>query len=186
MSLTKQHKKNKETISMKKLFTIILSAVLLAALFAGCAKKPADSGKNIEGSVDEILQRIYDGLDESIRLPHLMSIPLSEDMGTENDGIKIGYYIGSTGIPFTEGVASEAAIGGAYSVCLLRMTGNADIEKAKKDIKDNVDPSKWICYTADIVIVDNIGDLVILIMTNNETMPGVGQAIHDNFKELSK
>jgi hypothetical protein len=136
--------------------------------------------------VDEVLQRIYDGLDKTIQLPFLMSIPLSEDMGLENDGIKISYYIGTTGIPFTEGVASEAAIGGAYSVCLLRMKNNANIEKAKKDIKDSVNPSKWICYTTDVVIVDNIGDLVILIMTNDETAPGVGQARHDSFKKLAE
>jgi len=170
---------------MKKIAVIILAAILLASFCVGCATKPADGGNHIEGALEEILERIYAGLDESYKLPFLMSTLLSEDMGVENDGIKISYYIGVKGIPFTEGVASEAAIGGAYSVCLLRMEKGADIEKVKSDIGDNVDPNKWICYRADSVIVDNTGDLVILIMTSDETSPGLGQAIHDSFNKLT-
>jgi len=169
---------------MKKRVSIILSVILLAVLLAGCTPDSGAGGKTIEGTVEEILERIYDGLGEDVQLPFVMNAPLSEDMGVENDGIRITYYLGVTGIPFAEGVASEAAIGGAYSICLLRMEKGADIEKAKKDIKDNVDPRKWICYMADVVIVDNIGDLVILIMTNDETAPGLGQAIYDSFKAL--
>jgi len=169
---------------MKRLCAACLGLVLLLLLFSGCSSSSKGTDKNIEGSVEDILQRIYDGLDESIQLPFLMNVPLSDDMGVANDGIRIDYYIGVSGVQFTEGVASEAAIGGAYSVCLLRMEKNADIEKAKKDIEDNVDPNKWICYLADTVIVDNVGDLLILIMTNDETVPGLGQAIHDSFLRL--
>jgi len=176
----------KRSFPMKKLTAVLLCFTLLAALFTAC-KTASDSntgGKNIEGTVEEIMQRIYDNLDESIQKPMLMNTPLSEDMGIQNDSYRIEYFIGAKNIPFIEGVASEAAIGGAYSVCLLRMEANADIEKAKTDIKDNVDPAKWICYIADSVIVDNVGDLVILIMTNSETMPGLGEAIQDSFKNL--
>ncbi|MDR0248223.1 MAG: hypothetical protein LBI44_00950 [Oscillospiraceae bacterium] len=171
---------------MKKLLAFAALAAILAAVLTGCAAKDGKGEKNVEGTVDEILERVYGGLDESAQLPMLMSIPLSEDMGVANDGIRIDYYIGQTGIPFTEGVASEAAIGGAYSVCLLRMADGADIEKAKADIRAGVKPDKWICYTADTVIVDNIGDLVILIMTNNESAPGLGQAIRDSFGKLTE
>ena len=171
---------------MKKWLSVILGIMLFAFSLVGCSTNSSGNGKNIEGTVEEILQQIYEGLEDSSQLPFLTNIPLFEDIGEGNDGRKISYYIGAKGIPFIEGIASEAAIGGAYSVCLLRMENNADIEKAKKDIKDNVDPNKWICYTADTVIVDNIGDLVLLIMTNNQTAPGLGNAIYDSFKKLAK
>lgn len=172
---------------MKKFFMKVISVILFILLLAGCGSSAgggSGGGANVEGGVEELLQRIYDGLGADIQLPFLMNIPLSEDMGVDVDGIRISYYLGTTGIPFSEGVASEAAIGGAYSVCLLRMNAGADIEKAKKDIADNVDSAKWICYIADKVIVDNRGDLVILIMTNDETSPGVADAIHESFLKL--
>jgi len=172
---------------MKKLFTIVLSIALLSTLLlgmTGCGNSSSGGGKNIEGSTEELLQKIYDGVDKSITLPFVMNIPLSENMGASG-GSGIEYYLGSKGIPFKEGIASEAAIGGAYSVCLIRLNSGADVEKVKNDIKSKVNPNKWICYTADTVIVDSKGDLVILIMTNEKNMPGTGKAIHESFKKLS-
>ena len=53
--------------------------------------------------------------------------------------------------------------------------------KELQDIKDNINPRKWICVGVeeDNVIVDNIGDLVILIMDNNYP-----DTLHENFKNL--
>ena len=68
---------------------------------------------------------------------------------------------------YTEGLASEAMIGSiAHSVVLLRAEDEAAAETLKEDVKANVDPRKWICVEAEEVITDNIGDLVILIMSD--------------------
>ena len=167
---------------MKKLLAIVLSVVLLSAALTGLTG--CGGGKNVEGTLDEILGRIYEEIDSSIQLPFVMNIPLSEDMGSVG-GLSIDSYLGVKGIPFKEGIASEAAIGGAYSVCLIRLESGANVSKVMKDIEKNVDRNKWICYTADTVIVDNKGDLVILIMTNEQNMPGLAKALHDSFKKLS-
>ena len=57
----------------------------------------------------------------------------------------------------------------------------ADIEKIKEDIKANVNPQKWVCVGVDPdkVIVDSIGDVIIIIMSNDE-----GKALHDAFLAL--
>jgi len=167
---------------MKKLILTVLCAAMLMTMFAGCG----ESGKRIvEGELKDILQKVYDGLDESFHVPPVaMAFTLSEDMGIDPPGYKIEYYIGAKNIPFTEAIASEPMIGGAYSVVLLRMEKNANIKGAMDDIKGKVDTTKWICYITDVLIVDNIGDLVIMIMTNDQTAPGLGKAIHDSFKAL--
>jgi len=167
---------------MKKIVSVLLSVLLFTSILSGCG---GGNTKKVEGTTEEILQKIYDGLDSSVELPFVMNTKLTNDMGISNDGIKIEYYLGVNTIHFTDGIASEAAIGGAYSVVLLRLDGKADVTKVKNDIQQNVDPNKWICYFADVVIVDNIGDLVILIMTNDQTSPGLGKAIHDSFKKLA-
>ena len=58
----------------------------------------------------------------------------------------------------------------------------ADVEAAKTAIKENVNPRKWVCVGVEDeknVIVDNRGDLIVLIMENNHA-----QTIHNNFKNL--
>jgi len=169
---------------MKRLLSIVLSVALLSTLLLGITGCGDKGGKNVEGSTKDLLQKIYDGVDKSVTLPFVENIVLSENMGA-NGGIGIEYYLGTKGIPFKEGIASEAAIGGAYSVCLIRLDKGADVAKVKNDIKEKVNPAKWICYTADTVIVDSIGDLVILIMTNEKSAPGLGKALHDSFKKLA-
>jgi hypothetical protein len=166
---------------MKKQLLTALAFILLAAvLTTGCGGSGA---KNVEGTLEELIQRIYDDLGDTVQLPRgVMNIPLSEDMGSEG-GPGITHYIGAEGVPFSEGMASESAIGSiAYSLVLLRMEDGADIEAAKTLIKDNVNPAKWICVAVDPsnVVVDNIGNLVVLIMSDDSAK------IHESFLKLGE
>ena len=63
------------------------------------------------------------------------------------------------------------------------MEENADIEDAKTKIEENVDPRKWICAEVekDDVIVKSKGDLIILIMVENETLR---EKIEEGFDNL--
>lgn len=66
-----------------------------------------------------------------------------------------------------DALASEPMIGSiAHSIALLRAPEGTDIEKLKKEIKEKVDPRKWICVGVEReeVIVDNIGNLIIMII----------------------
>ena len=113
-------------------------------------------------------------------LPFTNEIDLSHE-GAEN-GQEASYYIGSNDIPFAQAVASEAMImAKAYSLVLLRMEDGADIEVAMAKIRENVDPQKWICVGVDPsdVIVDSIGNLVILIMADNSSQ------LHESFLALA-
>ena len=70
---------------------------------------------------------------------------------------------------------------GAYSLCLVRVKEGTDIEQMKKDIKENVDPMKWICVGVDKenVIVDSIDDVIFLVMSNTNA-----QQMHEAFLAL--
>ncbi|MDR0326333.1 MAG: hypothetical protein LBI19_09595 [Oscillospiraceae bacterium] len=143
------------------------------------------AGGGLEGSLEDIIQKIYDKIDPSVEMPFTMNTELSEDMGVEEDDFRapIEYFIFAKGIPFSKGVASEAAIGAIpYSLVLLRLESGANVEDVKKTIRDNANPAKWICVGVDPgdVIVDNIGDLVVLIMSDNS------KAIHEAFLKLAE
>jgi len=168
---------------MKKRFAIILSLVLFVALLTGCAGGGGNGsadGKNVDGNLADLMAKIYENMD-----PPVEFFPMDTSFTEEGDefGKPVEYFIGTAGIPFAEGLASEAAIGAIpHSIVLLRMKPDADIEAAKKSIKANIDPWKWICVGVDPsdVIVDNIGDLVVVIISDRST------EFHDAFKELAQ
>ncbi len=159
---------------MKKI--VLLTLIGALTIFGvGCSKTEAETSDNpiLKGELSTIFETIYK--DSGIELPSLDNIVLTK----ENEM----YYIGTTDIGYTEAVASEPMMSSiAHSVVLLRVEEGADIEKIKETIKSKVDPRKWICVGVEQedVIVDNIGNLVILIMAEES------DALHDAFLALNK
>jgi hypothetical protein len=138
------------------------------------------------GLSDEELQELQKEEEELGRLigkqhallPAYTFEELLTPQGTEHND-NIIYFIGADDIPFTEGLVSESMM--AYSVVLLRMEAGSDIEGAKTRIKEGVDPWKWVCAGVDPsnVVVDSIGDLVILIMADTS------KELHESFLALA-
>lgn len=151
---------------MKKLNKIlILLLVVVTFTLTGCASE------NVEGSLTEIMEKIYTDIKED-EMPMLETVNILEtDPETLDDTII--YTIGTKDIEYKEIYESRPMMGSiAYSVVLVRMEEGADVEEAKKAIKDNVDPRKWFCVWVEPedVIVKSKGDLIILIMVENETL----------------
>ena len=75
-------------------------------------------------------------------------------------------YFGTT-LEFEIAVYSESNMEAvAYSMCLLKVKDGANIEDIKIAIKDNADPNKWECVTAESVVVETNGSFIILIMAD--------------------
>jgi hypothetical protein len=168
---------------MKKLLVLLL-AVTTVFSFVACSAagtNPVDSNSNLEGSLDDILAAIYDTaeVDDSFKdfiKDGLMTTPITSE--------NVAYHLGKDGIEFESAIASEPIMQpGAYSLCLVRVKEGADIEKIKTDIKENVNPQKWICVGVDPenIIVDSIGDVIFLVMSDEQAKP-----LHDAFLALKK
>lgn len=143
---------------IKKILLLLLVCTTLLPL-TGCGEK------NVEGTLDQIIEKIYSNIPEE-DMPMVSSIDVDNEM---SDNIE--YYIGTKDIEYTDILASEPLIGSiAYSVVLVRMQDGADIETAKQEILENVNPRKWVCVEVpkDEIIVKSKGDLIILIMVENE------------------
>lgn len=151
---------------MKKII-IGLTVLVMVITMTACGGKE----KNVEGDLPSLMEKVYEGLET----------PIVGQM--EVTAENLAFYVGAESLDFKEGLASEAMINAiAHSVVLLRMNEGADVEAAKKEIKEKVNPRKWICVGVEDenVIVDSRGDLIILILDNN-----LGKDIHENFKKLS-
>lgn len=156
---------------MKKIISVFSLLLIAVLLVTGCGQDI----KHVEGSLEDLMSKVY-GEISSEELPMgLQNMTLTEE--------DIEYYIGTKDIKWKEAVASESMVGSiAHSVVLIRMADDAtmdDIEDAKTKIKENANPRKWLCVGAENVIVENNGDLIILIMTNS-----LAETLEDNFNDL--
>ena len=116
----------------------------------------------------EILSFVYDGIES----PAVAPVALNAD----NEK----YYLGVEGLGYRAGIGSDAMITSiAHSVVLIEMEEGADIEAAKKSIKENADGIKWICVgvSDENIRVESVGNYVLLVMDENS------QAYIDNFLE---
>jgi len=168
---------------MKKIGSLVLIGLLTLNVVACSPIKPATGEPGSTPSVNEnplaseslssILDKIYEkaGLETPKRAQ------------TEITAENIEYYLGTSNIEFTEGMASEPMMGSfAHSIVLIRVKDGSDVTKIMDDIKTNVDPRKWICVGVEPenVIVENAGNMIILIMDE------LSENYHDAFSELVK
>ncbi len=147
-----------------------LGLLIIGVLFlTGCSAKE----ENIEGSLEEIMDKLYEGISED-ELPMGLS---NVEITSEN----VEGYLGTSDIEFESALASESMVGSiAHSIILVRAKENQDIEALKKQIEDSINPNKWVCVTAENVVVKNKGDLILVIMTNE-----LAPKIEENFDKLS-
>lgn len=155
---------------MKKIFTFILCIMAIFTV-TGCGGKIG----HIEGNLEDLMTKVYDGIKEEELPMMLQNVELTEE--------DIEYYIGTKDIKWKEAIASESGIGSiAHSVVMIRMEEDVtdkDIEDAVEKIKENANPRKWLCVEAENVVVENNGDLIILIMSDSKT-----ETLKTNFEEL--
>lgn len=151
---------------MKKFICAIMTAVLLLSMTA-CSGGSAAGDKTVSGTLPEILTKLYDTVDVDDETRDFLKNRLQTTEVTKEN---LGFYFGVSDANFTEAVASEPMMSSiAFSICLMRVEDGTDIESLKTEIKEKVDPRKWICVEVDAadVRVENIGNLVILIMAEN-------------------
>ena len=154
---------------MKKISLFLIICLLLVT---GCGKKE----KNVEGTLEELMTKVYDNISDEEK-PMMLT-------NTEVNAENIEYYLGTADIEYKEALASESAVGSiAHSVVLLRTKENANIEAIKTKIKESINPRKWICVGVEEkdVIVENKGDLVVLILVENST---TREKLEESFKNL--
>lgn len=149
---------------MKRIF-YLLGALALCFVLTGCGSK------NIEGSLPEIMEKLYEGISED-EMPMFV-----ENIELNNENFKSYAFVD---VDYKEALASESMTGSTpHSVVLIRLNNGSDAENVVKDIEKNADPRKWICVEAENVYVLSKGDLVVLIMSNE-----LAPKIKKNFENL--
>lgn len=67
----------------------------------------------------------------------------------------------------------------AYSVAIVKVKDNADVEKIKQEMLDNIDMRRWICVSAEQLYITNSGNVIFSVMADKN----VAKAVYNDFKK---
>lgn len=153
---------------MKKIGYVFM-ITMICFLFVGCGKNQS----NIQEPLSDVMKKLYENISED-------EMPLLETVEVTKENQE--YYLGNVSFNYQEALASEPVMSSiAHSVVLIRLKDTKNIESIKKEIKEKVDPNKWICVGVEDknVIVVSKGNLVLLVMDDE-----YATQIRDNFLNL--
>ena len=153
---------------MKKIFAMLLALAMMFSLVA-CGSTtaepttaPAETVKNVEGTMEELLNKVVE-----IQPVEFMGGTMPIDLA-DLEGL---FY--NTGLTSAEGITEAAMFGPmmgsiAYSMVMVRTTEGADVKAIAEGMKNDIDTRKWICVEADDLQVVSYGDVVMLIMVDSQ------------------
>ena len=161
-----------------KIILAVLAVVVAVVVVILMMNSKSSSNLSVKSAEDltALVDKIYEGV--SIEMPMLMTQEL--DM-TDTETVK--YFTGLENIDDIEYVvASEPMMTSqAYSLMLVKVKDGVDAEAIAKSMNENVDERKWICVTAEKIYTVASGDVVCLVMSNEQT----AKTVYDSFKTLA-
>lgn len=164
---------NTNRIGKKLIFAAL--CLSLAMFCAACGNK-TETSDNLEGSLTDIMASIYENadLDADFRegVESFETIELTDDLKSS--------VLGTDEITYTEGVVSMPMMSSIAYQCVLLRVDEADVEKVKQTLKDNANPDKWVCVSAETTLIESRGNVIFFIMSaKNEAY-----ALNEAFQKL--
>ena len=160
---------------LKKTLILLLASMLLltscdqtaettaAATTTGEAGEVKDPSSEDTRSMEEIYNELLEGV--TAELPGLVQQKVPSN--------RFEYYFGiKKPESATDSLVAEPAIGSIpFAITLLRVDASADASALAKEIKEKVDPRRWVCVTATYVETA-VKDNVILLVLDGEDARG--------------
>ena len=178
---------------MKKVFVLFCAAALAASLVAcgsessSPASTPAPTPEPTPAvtpdpnAPDAELSGLVDSIYAEYEVP-IMTVVTAVDV---NDSTWIKPYTGlDDGSQLDAAVVSESAIGSqAYSLVLVRVADGVDAAQVADQMAAGIDPRKWVCVTADDIMVGSAGNIAMLVMVDSQ-LDISAQSIADAFVKV--
>ncbi len=150
--------------SRKKTILLVGCLLLLTGLFCGACGGGEESSDKLEGSLQDIMASLYENADlaQDFRdsLDSYTTVELTDDLEIP--------ILGTDEITYTEGVVSMPMMSSMAYQCVLLRVDEADVETAKQALKSNADVNKWVCVSAETMIIESRGDVIFFIMSGKD------------------
>ncbi len=171
---------------MKRTLALLLTLMLAAGTVASCGDKKEETknpestvtdnvGAETEGNADNetnvdtsayttlgIIDSIYNQ-----KAPAFMTMSIPVDLA-DADAVKM--YLGlEDASKIAEASVTESMMGAqAYSLVIARVAEGQDAKAVAQEMKNGIDPRKWICVAADDIKYTTAGDLVCFCMISTD------------------
>lgn len=162
----------------KKQNILVIALILLAVITFGVIILV--SGKENTSSLEttkDIIKMI-----NSINKDNKNVLPELETMKIDVKNIdEVTSYTGLTSNDNIESIVVSVPMmtAQAYSVAVVKVKDNADVEKIKQEMLDNIDMRRWICVFAEQLYITNSGNVIFSVMTDKD----IAKAVYDDFKK---
>lgn len=159
--------------NIRKGSALALTAMILIVGCTACGKEKA--ADTLEGSLTDIMASLYENaeLDAGFResLDGFETVELTDDLES--------YILGTDEITYTEGVVSMPLMSSKAYQCVLLRVDEADVETVKQTLKDNADPNKWVCVSAETTLIESRGDVIFFIMCGKDEAYAMNSAFQN-------
>lgn len=178
---------------MKKSIIIVISIILVVvAIVCGVVlmKNENNSSNNSNSNVEskekklqtvEEMQNMINEIyaSENIELPSLDTAIIDV-----NDETQVNVFTGlKSNVNVEELVISVPLMNSqAYSLAVVKVSENADIEQMKQEMLDNIDMRRWICVSAEKLYITNYENIIFLVMSSEEW----AKPVYEEFKNFVK
>ena len=162
----------------KKQNILVIALILLAVITFGVIILV--SGKENTSSLEttkDIIKMI-----NSINKDNKNVLPELETMKIDVKNIdEVTSYTGLTSNDNIESIVVSVPMmtAQAYSVAVVKVKDNADVEKIKQEMLDNIDMRRWICVSAEQLYITNSGNVIFSVMTDKD----IAKAVYDDIKK---
>ena len=162
----------------KLILVIVIAILVIVAAVVLINKNGSSSSISVSSQEDltTLIDDIYAGV--TVEMPSLMTQAIGIE---DNDAVKS--FTGLESGKDLEYVAvSEPMMSSqAYSLVLVKVKSGVNADEIAELMNKNIDARKWICVTAEKVYTVSSGDIVCLVMSNEETAKNV----YESFKKLA-
>ncbi len=167
---------------MKKVIIGIVAVIAIAIVIVSIVMFSKNEEETNKGGVQiqtaekmqEVLNNINTKLADKLPGLEIREVDITDEYAfTSTTGLKTNNNVEAV-------VVSEPFISSqAFSAVMVKVSKNANIEEMKQEMLNNIDTRKWICVSAQKVWVTNYGDIIFLVMSDEEW----GQPVYDEFKQ---
>lgn len=169
-------KKTKIMISIAVVAIIVVAIIVFLVSRNSGNRKTNLAQVNSEEDLSNLLNKVYEGVSTELYNVQTIRIDLTDETSVKS-------YTGlENGQDLEYAIVSEPMINAQpYSLIMAKVKSGVNANEVAKAMSEGVNPRKWICVTAKKLYATNSGDIVFLIMTNEEMSKGV----YDSFKALA-
>ncbi len=167
-----------EVIMKRRMKTIVALGIMIVLTGLGCCAcgEQGSSSDNLEGSLSEIMASLYEkaDLEQDFRdvLDSFETYELTDELEVS--------ILGTDQITYQEGVVSMPMMSSMAYQCVLLRVEESDVDTVKQALKDNANPDKWVCVSAETTLIESRGNVIFFIMSDKN----IAYAMNSAFQNL--